>query len=59
MYELVFDDGDSGRRRRRSEALSCASVAELVPKVQAMMRERRLTSIEVRWFGKPLFTLKA
>jgi hypothetical protein len=53
-YELYLED-DAGDRR--FETLLCATVADVLPKVRAMIAERNLAAVEVRVADQHLFTI--
>ena len=53
-YELYIED-DAGERR--FETLLCPTMAEVLPKVRAMIAERDLAAVEVRVAGQHLFTV--
>ncbi|HEY8572315.1 hypothetical protein [Phenylobacterium sp.] len=55
-YELYFQEGDEPPK---FEALTCASLAELMSAARRRLAERRATSVAVHQFGRELFTLKA
>jgi hypothetical protein len=53
-YELYLED-DAGDRR--FETLLSPSVAEVLPKVRALIAERNLAAVEVCVAGQHLFTV--
>ena len=53
-YELYLED-ESGARK--FETLLCATVADVLPKVRALIVERDLAAVEVRVADQHLFTI--
>jgi len=53
-YELYLED-DAGERV--FEIITCRSVAEILPKVRALIAERDMALVEVRVTGQHLFTV--
>jgi hypothetical protein len=53
-FELYLED-ESGERR--FETLLCRSVADVLPRVRAMIAERNLAAVEVRVADQHLFTI--
>ncbi len=53
-YELFLRGRDG---KRSFEALTCAERGQLMPALRKLIKERQLSSVEVREFGFPLFTV--
>jgi hypothetical protein len=53
-YELYLED-DAGKRV--FETILCRTMAEILPKVRALIAERNLALVEVRVGGQHLFTV--